>query len=101
MLKFLNKSSSNLRNRYHLLFISLLLLNYFFPLLIFGEITLFYHDKLDSELVYNQILGRIYRGDLSSIDIFLAGEIKPEYLRRLLQQTGWNLEEAIKKFKID
>ena len=83
MLKFLNKSSNNLGNRYHLLFISLLLVNYFFPLLIFGEITLFYHDKLDSELVYNQILGRIYRGDLSSINIFLAGEIKIEYLRRL------------------
>ena len=83
MLKFLNKSSNNSRNRYHLLFISLLLVNYFFPLIIFGEITLFYNDKLDSELVYNQILGRIYRGDLSSIDISLAGEIKIEYLRRL------------------
>jgi len=69
-----NFNSKNLKYRYHFFFIALLLVNYFFPLLIFGEITLFYHDKLDSELVYNQILGRIYRGDLSSINIFLAGE---------------------------
>jgi len=80
-----NFSSKNFKNRYHLLFISLLLVNYFFPLLIFGEITLFYHDNLDIVLVYNHILGKIYKGDISSIDIFLAGKIKIEFLQHLLK----------------
>jgi len=75
----------NFNNRYHLLFISLLLINYFFPLLIFNEITLFYHDHLDSMVVYNHVLGNFYRGDIGSVDSFLAGKIKIEYLRHLLK----------------
>jgi len=78
-------SSKNLKNRYHLLFIFLLLINYFFPLLIFNEITLFYHDNLDSMIVYNHVLGKFYRGDIGGIDSFLAGEIRIEYLRHLLK----------------
>jgi len=86
MLKILDGlDTKKSKTSYHLLFIFLLSINYIFPLLVFHEITLFYHDALDIEIVYNQILGKIYRGDLNSIDIFLAGEIKPEYLRRLLQ----------------
>ena len=85
MQKILIENYINSKNQYHLLFISILLINYFFPLIIFGDITLFYHDKLDSELVYNQMLGKIYRGDLDSINIFLSGNIKIEYLRRLFQ----------------
>ena len=75
------KSVSN----YHLLFIFLLSINYIFPLIIFQEITLFYHDTLDIEVVYNHILGKFYKGDSDSVNIFLAGEIKIEYLRRFLQ----------------
>ena len=85
MLKPMSENSKNLKTQYHFIFISLLLINYFFPLLIFGDITLFYLDKLDGELVYNKILGKIYKGDFSSVNIFLAGEIKIEYLRRLFQ----------------
>jgi len=80
-----NFNSKNLKYRYHFFFISLLLVNYFFPLFIFNEITLFYHDNLDSVIVYNNILGKIYRGDLNAVDIFLAGKIKIEYLQHLLK----------------
>ncbi len=65
------------------IFILILSLNYLVPLLLFGNITLFYNDSLDSEIVYNSILGKIYRGDLEASNIFLNGEIKIEYLRRL------------------
>ena len=73
------------KNNLHLFFLLILSINYFFPLIVFGEITLFYIDALDIEIVYNYILGKIYGGDINSVNAFLAGEIKPEYLRRLFQ----------------
>ncbi len=75
----------NIKNKYHVFFISLLLINYVFPLLVFNKITLFYHDNLDSMVVYNHVLGNFFRGDIESVKIFLAGEIKIEYLRHLLK----------------
>ena len=64
----------------HLLFLSILSLNYIIPLLIFSEITLFYLDSLDHEIVYNSVIGKIFAGDLDAVKIFLNGEIKLEYL---------------------
>jgi len=75
----------DIKSRYHIFFILLLFVNYFFPLLIFNEITTFYHDKLDSLVVYNHILGKIYRGELVNADIFLGGEIKTYFLRHYLK----------------
>ena len=60
-------------------------LNYIFPLLVFGKITLFYHDTLDSEIVFNNALGNLFNGDSNAISYFLNGEIKFEYLRRAIQ----------------
>ena len=60
----------NSDKKYHILFILILLLNYFFPLIIFGEITLFYHDKLDAGVVYNYVIGEYYRGDQNAFDKF-------------------------------
>ena len=37
------------------------------------------------EIVYNHIIGKIYRGDVESINLFLAGEIEWYYLQRILQ----------------
>ena len=37
------------------LFFILLALNYIIPILLFGNITLFYHDALD-EVVYNHVI---------------------------------------------
>lgn len=72
-------------SKYHLFFLFILSLNYIFPLLIFNNITLFYHDTLDSEIVYNKILGEILRGNVDYIKIFLNGEIQLFFLRRLFQ----------------
>jgi len=76
------------KNNFHLFFLLILSINYFFPLIIFGEITLYYIDSLDSEVVYNYILGKIYGGDINSVNALLGGEIKPEYLRRLFQPSS-------------
>lgn len=73
------------KNKIHLFFFFLLSINYIFPLIIFGKITLFYHDTLDGEIVYNSVIGKILGGDLNSASIFLNEEIKNTYLRRLFQ----------------
>ncbi len=67
----------------HFIFLFFFSIRYIAPSLIFGEITLFYLDALDSEIVYNKVLGKIIRGDFEAVKIFLNGEIKIEYLRRL------------------
>lgn len=72
-------------NQIHYLFLFILSLNYLIPIVIFGEPTLFYIDSLDSEIVYNLILGKILIGNFDSVKIFLNGEISPLYLRRLFQ----------------
>lgn len=69
----------------HYIFLGILSLNYLIPLLIFNDITLFYHDALDSEIVYNGVLGKIYFEGLDKIKIFLNEQIKVEYLRRVFQ----------------
>lgn len=80
---FLKTNISN--TKFHILFLIILSLNYLIPFLIFGSFTLFYHDALDSEIVYNHVLGQILKNDTNQVDIFLGGSIKNEYMRRLHQ----------------
>ena len=56
-------------------------MSYFF----IGQLVVNPHDILDGEIVNNHIIGRIYRGDVESINLFIAGEIKWYFLRRILQ----------------
>ena len=88
---------------FHLLSIFLLSLKYIFPIIIFGKITIFYVDTLDSEIVYNYILGKIYKGEINAIEYFLAGEIKLIYLRRLFQPFSlfYLLDKEIAYWTID
>ena len=69
---------------YHPFFL-LIFLGYLVSYLIFGSFTLFYVDRLDNEVVYNHILGNFYKGDYDAVKIFLNGETKIYWLRRLLQ----------------
>ena len=75
------KQNSN----HHIFFLLILSINYLFPLLLFGKITLFYHDALDIEIVYNKVIGQIYKDGFDASKIFLAGEVKATFLRRLFQ----------------
>ena len=77
--------TSEQKIKLHLIFLSILSLYYLVPLLLIGHLTADHHDILDHEVVYNHIIGRFYRGDFESINIFLAGEIKWYFLRRILQ----------------
>ena len=66
-------------------FFSFLSIGYLLPLILFGEFTLLYIDKFDNEVVYNYVLGEFYKGDFNATNVFLNGEIKIYWLRRLLQ----------------
>ena len=74
----------NLRSflKYHP-FLIFIFLGYITSFLIFGDLTLFYIDRLDNEVVFNHILGNFYRGDRDAAEIFLNGETKIYWLRRL------------------
>lgn len=69
----------------HIIFILILSLNYIIPYLLFNSITLFYHDTLDHEIVYNHILGQILKSDENQVDLFLGGSLNLYYLRRIFQ----------------
>ena len=85
MFNFQNKENKNIIIYF---FFFILSLNYLVPYVLFGKITLFYHDSLDHEIVYNSIIGKFYSGDTSSINLFLNGEIKIEFLRRLFHPAS-------------
>ena len=82
MITLLEKASNK---NVHFFFIFLLSLNYIVPLLLFGNITLFYLDALDNEIVNNSILGKILKGNFESVKIFLNGELNIFYLRKIFQ----------------
>ena len=67
----------------HLFFISLLAIHYLLPLIFIGQIAVYPHDNLDGGVVYDHIIGKIYKGDLESISYFLSGEIKWYYFEEL------------------
>ena len=73
------------KNHIHLIFLFILSLNYLVPFILFGKITLFYHDSIDHEIVYNKIIGKYLGGDKEAISLFLNGEIQLQYLRRVFQ----------------
>lgn len=73
------------RHELHIIFLFLLSLNYIIPFFIFGNITLFYHDTLDSEIVFNTVIGRAFSDNFDSLKLFLNEEIPIEYLRRAYQ----------------
>ena len=69
----------------HSIFLFILSLFYLIPYFLVGQLIVNPHDLLDSEIVYNHIIGRIYRGDIESINLFLAGEIKWYFLKGILR----------------
>ena len=67
----------------HFFFLFLLATHYILPLFIAGEVVVNAHDNLDSSTVYDHIISKIYKGNLESINYFLAENIKWYYLESL------------------
>ena len=69
----------------HLIFLLILSLYYLIPYFLVGQLILRPLDLLETGIVENHIIGRIQSGDFESINLFLAGEIKWYFLKRILQ----------------
>ena len=69
----------------HFIFLFILSLYYLIPYFLVGQLILRPHDHLDGGLVENHIIGRILSGDFESVDLFLNGEIKWYFLKKILQ----------------
>jgi len=81
----MNYFFTNKKSKIHLIFLSVISLYYLVPYLIVGQFLLDPNDILDNEIVFNNIIGKIYNGNFESVDAFLAGEIQWFFLRRILQ----------------
>ena len=75
----------NEKLKIHFIFLFILSLYYLIPFFFTGHLILHPHDLLDSEIVYNDVIGKLYKGENESVDVFLGGEIKWYFLRRVLQ----------------
>ena len=67
---------------FHYLFLFVLSLNYIIPIIIFGEITLFYPDALEQEIVINKIIGEFAKGNFDKVLLFTP-QSDWFYIRRL------------------
>ena len=56
---------------------------YLLSLILFNSVVLYPHDNLEITTVYNNIISKIYRGDLNSFKLFLSGEFKWFYLDKV------------------
>ena len=72
----------------HLYFISLIAIHYLISIICVGQIIVDPHDFLDSTVVYDHVISKIYKGDIESLNYFLSGEIKWYYLQKLFYPTN-------------
>ena len=85
MMEIKNKVSKYDKIRFHLIFLLILSLYYLVPYVLLGQLTLYPHDTLDIAVVLNKFIGKIYHGDIESMNTFLGGNIKWYFLRGVLQ----------------
>ena len=62
--------------KFHSIFLFILSLYYLIPYLLTGQLITRHIDLLEKEIVCDYILGRFYRGNVESLDLLLAGEVK-------------------------
>ena len=75
---------------YHLAFYLLILVNYLIHYHLFGGIIFTSAtDLLDSEIVFNQILGEIFLGNFTTLNSLLNGEYKWYYFTRIFFITNF------------
>ena len=82
----MNFSKSNYQT--HFFFISLIAIHYLVSIICVGQIIVEPHDMLDTVVVIDHIIAKIYKGDIESLNYFLSGEIKWYYLEQLFYPTN-------------
>ncbi len=77
----MNLSKSNYQT--HIYFISLIAIHYLISIIFIGQVIVEPHDNLDTIVVYDHVISKIYKGDIEKLNYFLSGEIKWYYLEKL------------------
>ena len=72
----------------HFCFILLLFIHYFISIIFVGQIIVEPFDMLETNVVLDHIISKIYKGDIESLSYFLSGEIKWYYLDQLFYPTN-------------
>jgi hypothetical protein len=67
----------------HIYFISLIAIHYLISIIFVGQVIVEPHDNLDSLVVFDHVISKIYKGDIEKLNYFLSGEIKWYYLEKL------------------
>jgi len=78
------------KNIFHLIFLFIIFLYYLLPNIFFGGFL--FHtitDFLDSEILYNYILGNIYKGDFYILNSLINGEYYWYYFTRIFHFTNF------------
>ena len=70
---------------FHAAALFILSLYYLIPYFLTGHLIIRTEDLLEKEIVCDYILGRFYRGDLESLNLMMAGEIKWYMMWRVFQ----------------
>ena len=84
MIKESMLTKNNFKFNFHFVFISLIILYYSLPFILFDSfVFLSETDSLDSEIVYNKIIGQILLGNFYILDSLLDGEYKWFYFTRI------------------
>lgn len=80
-----NKKNINIifQNKHHLLALLFIFFYYFYCLILFNQIIINPHDNLDHLVVYDHIIGNIFRGNLDSASNFISGKIKWFYIENI------------------
>ena len=69
----------------HLIFLFIVSLYYLIPYFLVGEFITDKFEILEKEIVSDHVIGKFLGGDLDSVNIFLAGEIKWYFLWGILK----------------
>ena len=82
----MNLSKSNYQT--HFFFLSLIVIHYLISIIFVGQVIVEPHDYLDTVVVNDHIISKIYNGDIHSIDYFLGGTIKWYFLEKIFYPTN-------------
>lgn len=78
------KKNNKIIIHFSLLFL-LLFFGHIVSIVLFKDLTVFYHDNLDSIVVYNQVIGKIISNKYQDSSIFLGGNLDYFYLRHFFK----------------
>ena len=74
----------NTKIKFHIFFLFVLSLFYILPFTLFGEFIIQHEvDRFDNEIVFNGLIGRIFKGELEAVELMLNGNYEALFFTRI------------------